>query len=298
MTRRRQRECPDEVVWAASKEVALAVADTSTADELGQSVMDALQRMVGCDMGSIINVRPGQKWSTVGEFGGATDNRILEENYWRYSSEMAIPELSRMAGRFVSAVDVFEPKRREKLTIYREFLRPRRLRHTIVGNWVADGRVWTIGLGRTGSGFPGRAVARLNSILPHLRAALRSRAWRSGGEGVPGPDGGSPFARGARQAWGLTLVQERTTELVIRGLTNNEIGGVLGTSANTVRNTLSEVFKRVGASCRTELAFLVTSGAFDGAPRSGRGEIEKHRAFVATLARENVRDRRADEPGR
>jgi hypothetical protein len=47
--------------------------------------------------------------------------------------------------------------------------------------------------------------------------------------------------------------------LAIRGLTNREVAKLVGSSPNTVRNTLVEVFRKVGVTRRGELAFIVQS---------------------------------------
>ena len=74
--------------------------------------------------------------------------------------------------------------------------------------------------------------------------------------------------------------------LVLRGLTNGEVAGVLGVSPHTVRNTLVEIFKKVDVSRRSELAFIVRSGVHDPDPRQARAQIAvKHRQFVAAIAK-------------
>jgi DNA-binding CsgD family transcriptional regulator len=55
----------------------------------------------------------------------------------------------------------------------------------------------------------------------------------------------------------LSRAQIRVSELVIRGLTNSEIGDVLGCSKHTVRNHLAQVFQLSGVSSRAELVFSV-----------------------------------------
>jgi len=54
----------------------------------------------------------------------------------------------------------------------------------------------------------------------------------------------------------LSPRQREVMELASRGLTNTEIGNELGTSFNTVKKQLKEVFDRCGVSNRTELASL------------------------------------------
>lgn len=265
----------DPVVWDASQEIALTLADASCAAELGQVITNTLDRMVGCDLGSILSAMPGQDWSIAGEI---SDNRVLGQNYWRYAGELSDPEVHQMAGRFSIASDLLPLRRREQLAVFREFMTPNGLRDVAVGNWVVDGRLWCVGLARTNPTLTDREIGRLNSILPLVRAALRAAPWldRADNEGYPGFGVGGP--------WGLTPCQERAMSLVLRGLTNKEIASLLGCSPNTVRNTLAEVFKKVGVSRRSELAFAVRIATTDVDPRRARNELRCHRRFMTAIA--------------
>jgi len=279
---RRYQESFDRSVWEAAKEVAFAVADTRSADELGQAVMEALDRMIGFDLGTILTAELGQRWSIAGESRGLCDALVLERNYWRYAGELLPEEIARKVGRFTAASEVFEARRRERLSIFTEFLIPRGLNQATVGFWVIDGRAWSLGLMRGGRGFPDRALTRLNALLPHLKAALRARTWRPYDEGSSSTRLADASISG--RPWGLTVVQERTMNLVVRGLTNKEVAGLLGTSANTVRNTLVQVFEKVGVTRRSELAFIVRSGPRDGDPCDPRDVLAHQRAFIETVA--------------
>jgi DNA-binding NarL/FixJ family response regulator len=55
----------------------------------------------------------------------------------------------------------------------------------------------------------------------------------------------------------LTPREAEIVKLVCRGLTNGEIAGVLGNRANTVRNQLVSIFKKLDVASRAELAGLV-----------------------------------------
>jgi DNA-binding CsgD family transcriptional regulator len=262
---KRDQESFDRAVWGAAKEIAHAVADARSADELGKAVIAAIDRMIGFELGTILTAELGQPWSTAGEIGGTCDNRVLEQNYRRYAGELLEEETARKAGRFSAASEALESRRRERLSIFHEFLMPRGLNQAIAGYWVIDGRAWSVGLIRSVVAFSDRAIARLNALLPHLKAALRARSWCAHFEACSNarfpseyPNGGSPGP------WGLTLAQEQTMNLVVRGLTNKEVARLLGTSPNTVRNTLVEVFDKVGVTRRTELAFIARNGSADG----------------------------------
>lgn len=275
----------DRVAWRAASDIAEAVNDASSASSLGQLAVDAVARMVGFDLGSILVAAPGEPWTIAGEID---DNRPLARNWWRYAQEMNADEVARLGGPFARAEQVFEPRRRETLGVFREFLTPRGLHEVLVTSWLADGRVFGMGITRQRSAFTELEHRRLSSLFPHLKAALRAAAWLSEAEGdYPGAGDGGP--------WGLTAAQERTMALAVRGLTNDEIAGLRGVSINTVRNVLVDVFRKVGVSSRTELAFVVRGGA-----RGERGgaDADRQREFIATLASGNRRLANANEPRR
>src|SRR6478735_6388107 len=100
----------DRAVWVAASDIAEAVNSASCAGQLGQVIMNVLDRMVGCDLGSILTVAPGEEWAIAGQIA---DNETLRRNYWRYSHEMQPDEIERLTGRVTSVREVFVPRRRD-----------------------------------------------------------------------------------------------------------------------------------------------------------------------------------------
>ena len=86
----------------------------------------------------------------------------------------------------------------------------------------------------------GRSVAAVRNVLVRIfdKTGVRTRAQLVGG----------PLTTS-----GLTRREREIVEKLRAGLTNREIGRDLGISANTVRNTLSRLFEKVGVSTRSEL---------------------------------------------
>jgi len=277
----RRPELVDPEVWQASKEIALAIADQLSVAAVGQVVMDAVARMVGFDLGSIITTSPGAKWSMVGHVGGWPDNRFLEENFSRFALEMSAAEHRAMARGFSPVDAIFEPRRRQSLAIFREFLRPRGLNQVLCVAWASDDQIWTLGLTRTSRAFSDRAIARLTDLSPHIRAAWRSLAWRS----TEDQRTSMSAELDVNGLWGLTGLQGRAMNLVRRGLTNKEVAGLLGISPNTVRNTLVEVFRKVGVSRRSELTFVASAAA--GEAKLRRGDLlGAHGGFLDSIMSE------------
>jgi DNA-binding CsgD family transcriptional regulator len=250
MSRRKDQET-DPAVWRAGLEIAEAVSGSATAAELGQQVMDVVDRLVECDFGSILSAAPGQDWTIE---GAKEDNRVIQRNHWRYAQEMSPAELGQLGTRFSRDTELFSADRRDRMSVTQEFLRPNRQGGFLARYWVMDGRLWGIGMSRAAPGFTERERERLDAAFPLVRAALRAGTWRAETEGRSRRAGdGGP--------WSLTEAEDRTMALVVRGLTNKEVAGLLGVSPNTVRNTLARVFEKVGVSRRSELAFMARQHA-------------------------------------
>jgi len=86
------------------------------------------------------------------------------------------------------------------------------------------------------------------SIPPRRRRVLQKR----------------PFIIASRAEWenivrdlGLSRQQVRITKLLLRGLRDKQIAGLLRVSVNTVRTHLSRIFKRTGCADRVELLLAI-----------------------------------------
>jgi DNA-binding CsgD family transcriptional regulator len=264
----------DPAVWRASGEIAEAVSASVSASMMYARIVSALDDLVDFDVGTIQSAAPAEPWSTAVEKG---DTSVVRRNNWRFMGEATPEETQRLGSGFALDTDVFHARRRDRMSIYREFMLPSRLAAGMIRYLAMDGRVWFIGLARGGASFSGRTRAQLDALFPHLRAALRAVAWRANDEHA------DATVAGMGPAWSLTPAQQRVMAYVVRGLTNEETAGLLGISANTVRNTLAAVFKKAGVSRRSELAFLARSGAVGGPARINRRDLEQQRQLVAVV---------------
>ena len=265
----------DRAVWQAWNEIAEAVADCSAALELGQHVIDAIGRLVDFDLGSILSAVPGQDWSTEGQKG---DCRIVCQNQWQYASEVSRDEIRLLATRFSLDTELFRSRRRDEASVYRDFVVPNRQVGFVTRYWTMDGHLWGVGLSRGSRTFSKRDQARLNALFPQIRASLRLRRLLSDdGLGYPGAGHGGP--------WSLTAAEERTMSLVVRGFTNREVAGLLRVSPNTVRNTLAQVFRKVGVSRRSELVYIVQNSTDTDVLRGARSgpSYQRHLYFANIL---------------
>lgn len=234
-------------------------------------VLNVLEHLVDFDLAGIHSAAPGEAWMLGAEKG---DTRVFLENNWRYLPEIAPQEARAVSGSFVLDNEIFDGRRRDRLSVYREFLIPNRVRASLIRFWVMDGRMWVVALTRDRSSSVEVPLRRLRLVFPHLSAALRAATF---------------FARDERAdslvaAGEASPAQERVISLVVRGLTNRETAALLGISPHTVRNTLSEVFRKLGVSRRSELAFLARRGICDGDLRAARHDLDRHRAAMNMFA--------------
>jgi DNA-binding CsgD family transcriptional regulator len=82
----------------------------------------------------------------------------------------------------------------------------------------------------------------------------------------------------------LTPKQFRVALLVASGLKNSEIGMILRTTENMIKNILRDVYDRSGCSNRVELALLLVHEAETG--MYDRENLDKELATLRALTRE------------
>lgn len=262
-------------VWQTAGEIAEVLFASVSAAALGQELMAAMDRLVECDIGSILSASAGRDWSTHGE---KQDTEVIRRNHWRYSFELEPAELQQLSTSFVRDSDIATAARRERWSVYRDFIQPNRQSGYVARYWFMDGRAWGIGMTRCSPRFSEREIGRLNAIFPQLKAALRAGTWLAQDE-----DG---LARNAlANEWSLTPAEERVAALVVRGLTNREVAGLLSVSPNTVRNTLAQVFAKLGASRRSEVGFMLRAGTPNAAGQrpADRGVLRLQLGTVHTV---------------
>ena len=92
----------------------------------------------------------------------------------------------------------------------------------------------------------GRSVPAVRNLLARVfdKRGVRARAQ---------------LVDGRLETAGLTRREREIVAHLRTGLTNREIGGALGISVNTVRNTLARLFEKVGVSTRSELMGALTA---------------------------------------
>jgi DNA-binding CsgD family transcriptional regulator len=139
---------------------------------------------------------------------------------------------------------VFTAAERRNLPFFAEVIQPQGITSQLVGYLrFRDQPLAALHLCRhgPGRGFQQRELEALRRVLPMLSLIHAA---------LPAPSPPLPASP-------VACLSAREAELVgavRRGFTNREIGRLLGTSPNTVRNQLHRLFNKLGVAGRTELA--------------------------------------------
>src|SRR5262249_11746865 len=121
-------------------------------------------------------------------------------------------------------------------------VRPLGLRTFVTGMLRIRGRqLALVQLGRAGSLFKARSIEQLRLALPVLALGEAVRDHHR-----------------SRLA-GLSKPERDIVEYARLGFTAAEIGRVLGTSVNTVRNQLARLYRKLGVANRAELVAVLAS---------------------------------------
>lgn len=185
------------------------------------------------------------------------DNTSSLQKANAYMSEFEPHELAAAScGRAIIDTEVLSARRRDRLALYREQLRPLRVTEMLTTAWPTEDGGAGVYFARTGR--PGRfkasEVALLNQLVPMIRLA-QAYARKLDKEKLAHADDFLDWGH----HYGLSAGELRVASLVVRGLTNREVAQLLGISAITVRNQLAAVFRKTNVSTRAELAYFSRS---------------------------------------
>jgi DNA-binding CsgD family transcriptional regulator len=204
-----------------------------------------LKEVIGFDAGYI-----AASWCGALEGRGAVaehDEPSLKRNLGRYLAEIRPEEVALYAERARVHHDVWSRPRQLELAVFREVLDPTGMKHMIVRVSLQQGNLAGFNLERRSDvPFTERELVLVDMVAPFLHIVEVLTAQ--------GQDDAGLAQFGERH--GLTRRELEFVGLTVRGLQNNEIGMLIGVSANTVRNTLVKVFQKVGVTNRAELSYL------------------------------------------
>jgi DNA-binding CsgD family transcriptional regulator len=201
-----------------------------------QGALDVVRRAVGGEVAMIVRA----EGLGPGAFG--VDPAVIRRNraHWpAYGRELApVFDDARASGGV--SVDAEVLGRSFRTTrVYRDIVRPHGGCATLFGVvTLGDELLATVAIGRLRSAFFDRERRALAALLPTL--AIAEAAMRRRGE-----------------LWiGLTPRERQILAHLRLGHTNAQIASALGSSANTVRNQLRAVFRKLGAASRAEAVAL------------------------------------------
>lgn len=233
-------------------EIALSSANSGSAVDPGVTwlrLMAAIERAVGFDSG-FIAATSGTAASSRGAILGH-DEVTLRRSVGPYLSHITPNEASTYLNCASRDSDVWSHARRELMAEGYPDLRPQVAKHMLVWVGFSQGELVGINLERRGraKAFSDGDLEFVNAVAPMIQlSALLAQP-------VSSPE------RDLRGLWGLTRAESEVARLVVRGLQNAEVAQLLGLSVNTVRNALTRVFAKAGASTRAELVFIAHESA-------------------------------------
>jgi DNA-binding CsgD family transcriptional regulator len=226
-----------------------AIADLAIAsarvDTFRSALLDRLGGFVGFDSGMIF---------TAGEERATTWNkdakyvRLLFAGTVTYAPEMEplATAAARSGGVCVDA-DVFTDRERAKLRVYREVIAPQGIQSLLHAHITVNGRDTVICLARhaNGSGrFRDEDADAMRRLVPTIQLGESLCAAREVWVGEP--------SRRSDEAT-LSRRERQVASLVARGLRNQDVAVMCGTSVHTVRKQLVSIFQKLGVASRTEL---------------------------------------------
>jgi DNA-binding CsgD family transcriptional regulator len=229
-------------------------------------LLERLARSLGVDAAAVGGVHPDLGCQIVDLAGHAP---LLVTRLHEFFREVHQAELETcLIPRVHVDDDVFDSRRRDILSIYREYLRPLGIASYALRMWPDDTSFHWIAValpsGARRRPFIARAEATFAALFPVIALGERLHVFTM------------QAAEGTQLAWldgaGVSQAEQRVLRLVGRGLTNREVAVALGLSPNTVRNTLARAFQKLDVSSRAELAYVLASvGSTPGTRRTVAG---------------------------
>ncbi|HEY3354964.1 MAG TPA: LuxR C-terminal-related transcriptional regulator [Polyangia bacterium] len=246
-------------------EIAVAVRDR---DEFRAAALERLQRVIGFDS-AVLTSPPSGNLATINKAAALQGAYLAARD--RYRDEL--DGLTRVTARLGGAAlgdQILPAPARDRSRFYDEIVRPQGISSLLLGvlavRGCAAGRVFLARHGRTAPRFRVRERTHLRGLL----AALALGDGLDRRRGVVAAPALRPSAPAEVDWTTLSARELELVDFVARGWRNPEIALALGTSRFTVRNQLASVFRKCGATTRTELVRLaVDGGLIVPAPRPG-----------------------------
>ena len=225
----------------AAKLVMELAEEASERPELFPSaLLDRLERAVGFDSAMLMGLIDNRPLAHRNKEASLAQTRRYGQSPQRYIKELARGrEAARRDGGAYLDHEVFTADERRELPFFAEIIAPQGISSQLVAPILFRGRpLASLHLCRHGHSrrYADKELALLRALSPLLGLAHAA------------------FMDGAPALEPLTPRERDVAQLVARGLSNREIGSLLGSSPNTVRNQLHQIYAKLGVAGRTELA--------------------------------------------
>lgn len=220
-------------------EVLREAGEVSGPNPFSTSVLEALRRLVPCDVVTYYEQtdgRPKRRLVFTGEpVANVTPEIRAAERRHRHQDPLQPVEGAR------KLTDVLSRREYQRLELYQEADRPLGIEYMM--------RLWLDVRGASGArlefdravrDFDERDRAALDLLLPHLKQFLRGAAARRRAR-----------ARSANRVGLLTRRELEILECVAEGRTNGEVAWLLRISPDTVRKHLENAYEKLGVHTRT-----------------------------------------------
>jgi len=230
-------------------ELAEAAQAAPDARELRRWVLERLRRVAGFDSAAWAELAPPRISASVNKEEFLHLHQRIVVDPARYAPGLRkCREWTRAVGAVVDT-EVYSARERRTLPFFVDVLRPQKISSQIIAAVSFRGahaaQIYLCRHGRASS-FGAREVGRVVPLLSAIGLAQAAFA------ALPAVAvGGDLLGR-------LAPREREIVRWVCRGLRNRDIAAVLGTSPNTVRNQLQQIFRKVDAESRTELAATFT----------------------------------------
>jgi DNA-binding CsgD family transcriptional regulator len=219
-----------------------------------RDLLHRLNRLIGFDLASIHSSPDGLR---IHLYALGFEKAALQEQIPRHMAEFDLREVVAVcSGRPVVDRDIFSTRRRDRLAMYHEQLRPHHVTTVTIAGWRSRFGVFGTLLARSGPGaqFSHDELSTLERLLPCIRSAEALLSAQGGTHEDRFDEWFESCARGI----GLSPRERQVAWLHAKGLTKTDIADQLHVSPNTIRNQLSNIYRKAEVTNGRELIRTMT----------------------------------------
>lgn len=234
-----------DLVFSIMQDLSGDFAHTEVRQRVGKSLLDLLRADY---FASYVWDEAAEQFVSCVQINMSDDNLKNYEAYYQFHDPIT-PTLQRRR-KATPVSQIMRPDRLARTEFFNDFLKQDGLRYGINyfaydrGDNIGDLRIWR---GRGGEDFTPREAQIVDAIGPSfVNALIRARQSQA-----------QPRAlrfRQIRDSIGFTLREAEVADLLVTGLSDEEVCGKLGISKPTLRSHVAAIFRKSGLNRRTQLA--------------------------------------------